>query len=163
MPTAPSSPLPLSRLLLAATLLLPGLALADGDKSSRVPLLPAYVQECGSCHVAFAPGLLPAASWQHLMAGLKTHYGSDASLDTATTQSLSTWLAANAGSGKRAAEPPPDDRITRGAWFQREHREVRNSFAVEPVKSAANCAACHTKAADGSYREREIQLPRRAS
>lgn len=150
---------PIMTVLLAAALL-PGLALADGDKSSRVPLLPAYVQECGSCHVAFAPSLLPAASWQHLMAGLKTHYGSDASLDAGTAQALSTWLVSHAGSGKRAAEPPPEDRITRGAWFVREHREVRNSFGAAPVKSAANCAACHTKAADGSYREREIQLPR---
>jgi hypothetical protein len=27
------------------------------------------------------------------------------------------------------------------------------------VKSPANCLACHTKAAEGSYREREIVMP----
>jgi mono/diheme cytochrome c family protein len=27
------------------------------------------------------------------------------------------------------------------------------------VKSPANCAACHTRAAEGSYREREIVMP----
>ena len=138
-----------------------GLALADGDKRSSAPLLPAYVQECGSCHIAFAPGLLPAASWQHLMSGLKTHYGSDASLDAANTQSLASWLVANAGTGKRVSgELPRDDRITQGSWFVREHREARSSFGTAKVKSAADCGACHTRAADGSYREREIQIPR---
>ena len=63
-------------LLLAAGAAAAVPARADGDKA-RVPLLPAYVQECGSCHVAFAPGLLPASSWQHLMGNLKAHYGSD--------------------------------------------------------------------------------------
>lgn len=147
------------RVWLAAVLIAP-LAQADSDQPSRQPLLPAYVQECGSCHVAFAPALLPAASWAHLMAGLKSHYGSDASLDPATTQTLTRWLQANAGGGKRAAEPPRDDRITQGSWFRREHREVQAHFGTAAVKGAADCAACHTRAAEGSYREREIQLPR---
>ena len=147
-----------SILALAALAMAP-LAWADDDHAARAPLLPAYVQECGSCHVAFAPGLLPAASWQRLMAGLQSHFGSDASLDAASTQSLTNWLVANAGRDKRAAVPPRDDRITQGAWFQREHREWRGSFGGAPVKSAADCGACHTRAAEGSYREREIRLP----
>lgn len=144
-------------LLLGLTL---GAAAAQADGDRRVPLLPAYVQECGSCHVAFPPGLLPAASWQHLMAGLGAHYGSDASLDAATTRSLSTWLADNAGSGKRAASAPKDDRITQGAWFVREHREVQGVIGGPVVKRASDCGACHTQAAAGSYREREIRIPK---
>lgn len=143
---------------LATTLALAGLALPALADSPRVPLLPAYVQECGSCHVAFAPSLLPAASWQRLMDGLARHYGTDASLDPQATRALSTWLAAHAG-GKRAAEAPRDDRITQGGWFQREHREVRTRFGTPAVRSAADCGACHTQAAAGSYREREIRLP----
>ncbi|MFO1329654.1 MAG: cytochrome C [Rubrivivax sp.] len=146
-------------LLSAAAGLAAAPARADGDRAARVPLLPAYVQECGSCHVAFAPALLPAASWQRLMAGLGRHYGSDASLDAATTASIAAWLQAHAGSGKRTAEAPRDDRLTQGAWFQREHREVRGRFGSAAVKGASDCAACHTRAAEGSYREREIRLP----
>ena len=134
-------------------------AWADGDRSSRVPPLPAYVQECGSCHVAFPPGLLPASSWQRLMAGLGRHFGSDASLDAASAAAIGAWLQAHAGSGKRATEAPRDDRLTQGAWFQREHREVRSRFGSSAIKSASDCAACHTRAVDGSYREREIRLP----
>ena len=28
---------------------------------------PVYVEECGSCHMAYPPGLLPALSWQKIM------------------------------------------------------------------------------------------------
>jgi hypothetical protein len=40
--------------------------------------------ECGSCHLAYPPGLLPAASWQRIMIRLEGHFGDDASLDPAT-------------------------------------------------------------------------------
>jgi hypothetical protein len=53
------------------------------------------------------------------------HFGTDASLDAATTQEMTTWLTASTPArGKRARPPPPEDRITRAAWFVREHREV---------------------------------------
>lgn len=146
-------------LLATLPLLAAPFARADDDAARRVPLLPAFVQECGACHVAYAPALLPASSWQRLMGNLKSHFGSDASLDAATTQQLTAWLTAHAGSGKRA-EATRDDRITSSAWFVREHREARQLFGTARVKGAADCAACHTKAAEGSYREREIRLPR---
>lgn len=150
--------------LIVATLLagLATLALgarADDDAARRVPLLPAYVQECGACHVAYAPRLLPASSWQRLMGQLKSHFGSDASLDAATTQQLTAWLTAHAGSGQRA-EATRDGRITSSDWFVREHRKVSHLFGTAKVKTAADCAACHTQAAAGSYGEREIRLPR---
>ncbi len=131
----------------------------DHGERSRAPLLPAYVQECGACHVAYPPGLLSAASWQRQMGNLAKHYGSDASLEPATAAEISKWLQANAGSGRRVDPNPPQDRITRGAWFQREHDEV-SAAQWQRVKSASNCEACHTRAAEGSYREREIRIPR---
>ena len=133
-------------------------AWADG-KGPRVPPLPAYKNECSACHVAYPVSLLPPASWQRLMTKLPKHFGTDASLDAATTQQISDWLAANGG-GRRATEPPPEDRITKGRWFIREHDEVPAPvWKRRDVKSAANCAACHTQAAEGSFREREIRLP----
>jgi len=45
-------------------------------------------------------------------------------------------------------------------WFQREHRKVSAAdWKDAKVKTPANCAACHTQAAEGSYREREIVMP----
>ncbi len=149
-------------LLAAAALNLIGSATARADSPSRLPLLPAYQQECASCHVAYPPGMLPAASWQRLMANLPRHFGTDASLDPATTQSLSTWLTANAGTYKRVtADPPPDDRLTRAPWFARKHHEVASAVWQRPaVHSAANCVACHPQADKGDFNEHAVRIPR---
>ncbi len=139
-----------------------GAALADDDaRAPRVPLLPKYQQECAACHVAYPPGLLPAASWQRLMANLPRHFGTDASLDAATARELSAWLVAHAGTDQRAREAPPQDRITRSAWFVREHDEVpAATWKLPAVKSAANCAACHPRADQGDFNEHDIRIPR---
>ena len=144
-----------------AALLLAASQLALADKTPSVPLLPAYQQECAACHIAYPPGMLPAASWQRLMGNLQNHYGTDASLDAATVKQLSVWLNTHAGTYKRVSAPPPDDRITRSAWFIREHDEVSAATWKRPaVKSAANCAACHTQADQGDFRKRNIRIPR---
>jgi hypothetical protein len=146
-------------LLLAAALA--AAAWAGDGRERATPLLPEYVQECAACHVAYAPRLLPAASWQRQMQRLQSHYGSDASLDPALTQRLSAWLQAQAGSGQRAREQPPEDRITRSAWFVREHDEVpAATWKLPAVKSPAQCSACHTRADQGDFSERHIRLPR---
>jgi hypothetical protein len=145
----------------AAALVTSIAARADGWRASRVPPLPEYTQECASCHLAFPPGLLPAASWRRVMDNLPRHYGSDASLDPALTRKLSAWLEAHAGTGKAAREQPPEDRITRAAWFLREHDEVpRSTWALPAVKSPAHCSACHTRAEQGDFSERHIRIPR---
>jgi mono/diheme cytochrome c family protein len=150
----------------AAALLLVALLATPAARADRVamPTLKAYTQECAACHLAYPPGLLPAASWQRLMTNLPKHFGTDASLDAATLQTLTTYLAANAGTFKKVARdpaPPPDDRISRAPWFVREHREVDTAaWKRAAIGSAANCAACHTNAALGSFSEREIQIPR---
>ena len=137
-------------------------ALAEGSNSRpRLPLLPSYQQECGACHLAYPPGTLPAASWQRIAADLPHHYGVDASLDPALTQELSAWLTANAGTWKRGGAPPPQDRITRSAWFVREHGEVSAAtWKLSAVKSAAQCSACHTQAEQGDFNERNVRIPR---
>lgn len=136
-------------------------AQADGPQRPSTPAPAAYAAECASCHIAYPPALLPAVSWQRLMGQLKTHFGTDASTDPAAQAAIATWLAANAGSGKRAREEPPQDRITRAAWFLREHRELgRETWARPAIQSAANCAACHPKADQGDFDEHAIRIPR---
>ncbi len=155
----PRAALALALLLVAASA--SSWADGDGKRGQRVLPLPSYERECGACHVAFPVALLPAQSWQHLMANLPRHYGTDASLDTAAANAIGVWLTANAGSGKRAGEAPPEDRITRGSWFVREHREVgAATWKLPAVKSPSNCAACHRGAEQGNYSEHEIRIPR---
>jgi hypothetical protein len=161
---SPRSCVPVRRALvgLLAAIGLAQAAHADGDRHApRVPLLPLYQQECAACHLAFPPGQLPAASWQRVMSHLPRHYGTDASLDAAMAKELSAWLVANAGTYKRVREEPPEDRITRSAWFIRKHDEVSAAtWNLPAVKSAANCSACHAQAEQGDFSERNVRIPR---
>lgn len=137
-------------------------AFAD-SKAATVPLLPTYKQECAACHIAYPAGMLPAGSWKRLMGGLNKHYGTDASLDAKSLAEISGWLEGHAGTYKRVSEMPPEDRITKSAWFIRKHNEREVSPAVwkrASVGSASNCIACHTNAAQGSFSERDIKIPK---
>ena len=130
---------------------------------SRVTPLPQYQQECAACHMAYPPGLLPAASWQRLMGSLNKHYGTDASLDAASAGNIGGWLKANAGSYKRVSEEPPQDRITKSVWFLRKHRDGEVPAGVwkrASVGSPANCVACHAQAAQGNFDEHAVKIPK---
>ncbi len=121
---------------------------------------PTWKPECGSCHIAYPPQLLPPANWRKLMAGLNDHFGTDASLDAKTADSITRFLEANA-STKRIHASESTLRITETAWFRKEHDEVPARTWKNPaVKSAANCAACHTRAEQGDYSERTLRVPR---
>lgn len=134
---------------------------ADGLRRAATPAPAAYATECASCHIGYAPGLLPAASWQRLMSQLRTHFGTDASIEPGAQAAIASWLVANAATGKRAREEPAESRITRAGWFVREHRELGAAVWSRPaIRSAANCAACHPKADQGDFDERAIRIPR---
>ena len=123
------------------------------------------VKECGACHMAFQPELLPARSWAALMAGLDNHFGENATLDPATSKEILAYLqahAADAGGGDRRhhnetlrglsrSETPL--RITETPHWIREHRReiATSAFSNPKVKSKANCVACHAGAEQGYY------------
>jgi hypothetical protein len=133
----------------------------DNKRGPGTALLPRYTQECAACHVAFPPSMLPSESWRRLLDKLPSHYGTDASLDAATVNELATWLSANAGTDRRVREAPPEDRITKSAWFIRKHDELPAGVWKRPaVKSAANCTACHTQADQGNFNEHTVRIPR---
>lgn len=150
------------------SLVVSGLVLASANAvhadagGARESSPPRYQQECAACHIAYPPGMLPAASWQHLMGSLQRHYGTDASLDEASVREIGGWLQAHAGTYKRVNELPPQDRITTSAWFLRKHRADEVPPRVwkrAAVGSAANCAACHPQAAHGRFNEHDIKIP----
>ncbi len=119
-----------------------------------------FQQECSACHIAYAPGLLPAESWRKVMAGLDKHFGSDASLDAQDNKEITAFLVNNASRRNDAAAPL---RISETAWFKRKHdgHEIDPRVWKSPqVKSPANCAACHPRAERGGFSERDIRIPR---
>lgn len=159
-------------LLFAALALAPVASLAHDDdddddddrpRSARAepartsPEWKSYQAECGSCHLAFPPRMLPAASWQRLMGSLDDHFGQNAEVDAATRTKLSAFLASAAGPARRDAPL----RITETSWWVHEHDEIAPSvYKRKAIVTPANCGACHTKADQGDFRERGVKIPR---
>lgn len=142
-------------LISAATLSLPALA-HQPDLPAEIP--PAYLSECGNCHVAYPPSLLPEAEWRQVMQHLDKHYGDNASLDEATRALLEQFLTANAGQRWRglfgSGEPP---RITNTAWYRVHHLALPDAILQDRrVRSRANCAACHPKAERGLFNKHDL-------
>ncbi|MBF0153060.1 MAG: diheme cytochrome c [Magnetococcales bacterium] len=130
-----------------------------------------YVKECGSCHFAYQPGLLPARSWEKMLSGLDNHFGENAILDAPTRTDLTNYLTTRAAdrtndarSVKIMRSMRPEEtplRITETRYFTRQHHEIpRQVWADNPeVKSMIRCEACHPDAAKGSYHERAVRIP----
>jgi hypothetical protein len=144
--------------LLAATF--SGVVRAE-ERGSSTPPSPLYAQECASCHIAYPAGMLPASSWERLMSNLPKHFGVDASLEPAQLKQLTPWLVSHAGTMRRVADNPPQDRISQSAWFVRKHHEVpADTWKRASIKSASNCAACHRGADRGDFDEDNVRVPK---
>jgi len=129
-----------------------------------------YEEECGSCHNAFSPTLLPARSWGKVMDGLDEHFGDDASLPEETSSGIRAWLLAS--SAERALSEPSKKilgsigksaplRITETAYWKEKHADIGEEvYSRKSVTSRTNCAACHPGSPRGSFEDRDISVPR---
>ena len=139
-------------------------ALAGGGHYYPPVTDPLVREECGSCHLAFAPSMLPASSWQRMMDKLKNHFGDDASLDPAVAAKITEYLVNNAADtggrhhsdkllrGVSASNAPL--RITELPKWVKEHRKVPDwEWKHKDVRTKANCAACHSDAERGYYED----------
>lgn len=130
-----------------------------------------YSKECGSCHFAYQPGLLPERSWRKILESLHQHFGDNAELAEADQAVISEYLMTNAAEhsstrrSQKLLDSLADDagplRITEVPYIQRKHREVPKAAFGKPdgVKNLSDCKACHTRAETGSYSEHEIKIP----
>ena len=121
-----------------------------------------YTKECGACHFAYQPEFLPKNSWDKTMKRLDNHFGTDATLEPIDYKTIQNYLMVHASRNDRMTDTKGAVaiRISETPYFVREHREIPKKMVTQPeVKSFANCASCHTKAASGSYREREVRIP----
>jgi cytochrome b len=131
----------------------------------------AWRDECGSCHLAFHPTLLPARSWKALMDRQDDHFGEKLGLDEATVAGILGFLqkySAEAGmteAGYKINRSIPAGqtplRITQTDYWTEKHRNIDDRHWKHPkVGSKANCAACHLDAERGTYEDAAMRLPR---
>jgi hypothetical protein len=132
---------------------------------------PQYLEECGSCHFPYQPGLLPARSWTKVMAGLEEHFGENAELPVEDAKSLTDYLVKNAADhanykrSKKIMKSLRSDeallRVSETPYFIKKHNELSRKMVQDnpEVVSISRCETCHTKADTGSFSEREILIP----
>lgn len=148
---------PLSLLFAFGLLMDSALADSNGISASNAT----WKAECGSCHLAYPPNLLPAPAWRRTLAGLDKHFGSDASIDARSAAEIGAFLERNAAAGRKRGTDSGTLRISETPWFRRKHDEVAASTWKNPkVQTAANCAACHAGAERGDFDEHAVRIPR---
>ncbi len=130
-----------------------------------------YKKECGSCHFAYQPGLLPALSWEKMMAGLENHFGDNAELLKEDQVEITMYLIANSAdySDHKASIKISRSldgmgnplRITDTPYFINEHNEIPAKMWKDnpKVKSLSYCDRCHANAEAGSFNEHNVNIP----
>lgn len=132
-----------------------------------------YQNECGDCHFAYQPGLLPGKSWQKLLntEALKDHFGDNAELDKDVLQAVREYALENAADkswykrsrkiARDTAEGETPLRITGVRYIKRKHQEIPEKMVKgnQGVKSLSYCDKCHTQAAKGVFDADTVSIP----
>jgi len=131
-----------------------------------------YLSECGSCHYAYPPGLLPSKSWAKLLndKALNDHFGENASLDADTLKAISDYVMPNAAEkswykrSRKIALSTEDEapiRITEVRYIKRKHHDIPEKMIKgnKDVKSLSYCNACHTQAEKGDFDNDTVSIP----
>jgi hypothetical protein len=149
------------------------------EKAGFAPVTDAkYQRECGACHFAYLPGMLPARSWDVLLAKSNEHFGEALSLDPETLRHIRDFLTTNAGDRSdfagskqflyRLSDESTPLRVTSMPMFKSYHFSVLHKMGLvtglhsvrelspQARKGVLNCNACHEKASAGSFPLREI-------
>ncbi len=132
-----------------------------------------YQDECGACHFAYQPGLLPARSWEKLLnvEALRDHFGDNAEMDKDTMRAIHDYAVENAADKsfyKRSRKiavatenGPAPLRIIELRYIERKHHDIpeRMIKGNQGVKSLSYCNKCHTQAAKGVFDADTVSIP----
>jgi cytochrome b len=130
---------------------------------------PQWQHECGSCHLAFHPSLLPARSWQAMLTE-QDHFGEDLALDAKVVASLSSFAAAHSAEhaetpmawkiASRTSASSTPLRITEIPYWTRRHAGVADADWKRVKK--IDCGGCHLDAELGTFEPGAIHIGKTA-
>ncbi len=117
---------------------------------------PTYTKECGECHTAYPPFLLPEESWRRVMSGLDNHFGeeiTEANITKSQQKSILSFLTKNSAESSTrevsvAIMKSLGDRrpkaITKTPYWRERHKGIpKSAFEDKKIKDKSNCKACH--------------------
>jgi hypothetical protein len=130
---------------------------------------PTYKENCGACHFAYQPELLPSASWKEILNRPDDHFGEAFELDDKNREAIVDYLETNAAehsAAKRAVRIMRSignrvpKRISEIPYIKEKHRDIPASTTKrKSIGSLSNCAACHTRAEAGIYDDDFVIIP----
>ncbi len=132
---------------------------------------PVYRENCGGCHMAYPPGLLPGRSWSVIMSSLADHHAEAVELEPEVVSEITSYLKNNAADVSRwkrsrrimsslgSATPL---RVTEVPYLVKKHRGhdfPADAFTRKSVGSMSNCRACHPGAEKGDFDDDRARIP----
>ena len=141
---------------------------ASGEPDRAVQ--PAYARECGSCHFAYQPWLLPERSWRRIMNDLRDHFGESAEVTAPAQAQILNYLVNAPMPASRAfryseavlSVPQADTpiRVTLVPYIAGIHGGVLDPLRQgrPAVRSLAECGACHPSAERGDFAHRQYTV-----
>lgn len=140
-------------------------------KHDSLPTNTTWSSECGDCHLAFHPTLLPARSWRRILDEQTDHFGDDLFLETEVLEEIRDFLIQNAAESglteaghKINASVPKNTtpiRISETVYWKKKHEDIAERYwQSKKVGSKANCNACHLDASEGWFEDSNMKLPK---
>ena len=164
-------------LLLGVYFLSAGIGLVPGKEAFQeqftgepLAMSDTWQEECGACHLAYHPVLLPSRSWRELLRQQHDHFGEDLYLADDTLKELKDYALANSAdrgiteaSRKITAALNPAEtplRITDTRYWRRKHDEIDPAIWQQSnVNGKGQCGACHSDAAEGWFEDARMKIP----
>lgn len=142
----------------------------NGNRNLTIVNNSTYAENCGACHFAYQPGLLPSGSWTKIITALADHFGEVIEFDPEAEKIIAEYLKANAADysyAKLSAKimksigNQTPQRITEIPIFKQKHHEISpDVIKRESIGSLSNCSACHTTAEKGIYDDDNVKIPK---
>jgi cytochrome b len=133
---------------------------------------PVYAEECGDCHKAHPPYLLPKKSWKRVMGALDNHFGEEITEANITkTQQLSILEFLNENAAETSTREASvklmhslgirrPKAMTKTPYWRETHKEIpKSAFKDKEVEDKSNCAACHKDFEYGNLDDMNIKYP----
>jgi hypothetical protein len=131
---------------------------------------PIYKENCGGCHLAYQPELLPSKSWRKILDRFDDHHGESLELDAEDQKVIRRYLETNAAERStaklavnmmRSLGSRTPTRITESPYIIDKHREISASIVKrKSIGSLSNCSACHRSAEKGIYDDDSVVIPK---